>query len=98
MEIPIPPVELDSSCALAPSDATLVDVLVISPFMGAAVAVLDDSACVVEWLPLEDGRSQIEATYPLGCPQENVSNSCACTMGFLESLEGSTAKITKLCN
>ena len=39
MEIPIPPVGLDSSCALASSDATLVDVLVISPFMGAAVAV-----------------------------------------------------------
>lgn len=98
MEIPIPPVGLDSSSALSSWDATLVDVLVISPFMGAAVAVPGDSACVVGWLPLDDGRSLIEATDPLVCPQENVSNSCACTMGFLESLEGSTAKLTKVCN
>ena len=99
MEIPFSPVGLDSTRAPAPWDATLADVLVISPFMEAAVAVLDDSAYVVGWLPFEDGISLLAAADPLVCPEENVSNSCACKREFPESLEeGSTAKITEACN
>lgn len=93
MEIPFWTPWIDCTIALVFGDGQPEEVLVTPSLIGGGLVAELDGSENVEWLPLEDGWS------PSGdstvCPEENVTNSCACAMESLESLEGySTATVT----